>query len=152
MLLEENNPLFDSLMNKLSQFPELKAVISRQLFQGQPIAYVPDDTAVRNAWMFGLVKIQDSTVQIANRIFEVRLYNKFLLDYREQNSEIYAEGSRQKNQFVIEGHLNVRHVLEKFVKTLIICMVTGERLSSKKAGDILCCSLNPLLMGGGIVM
>lgn len=94
MLLEENNPLFDSLMNKLSRFPELKAVIFRQLFQGQPIAYVPDDTAIRNARMFGLVKIQDSTVQIANRIFEVRLYNKFLLDCREQNSEIYAEGSR----------------------------------------------------------
>lgn len=76
MLLEENNPLFDSLINKLKQFPELKAVISRQLFQGQPVAYVADDIAVRNARMFGLVKVQDSTVMIANRIFEIWLKNK----------------------------------------------------------------------------
>lgn len=103
MLLEENNPLFDSLMNKLLQFPELKTVIVRQLFRGQPIAYVPDDTAVRNAYMFGLVKIQDSAVQIANRIFEIRLYNRLLLDYQDQNSEIYAEGARQKNQFIVDG-------------------------------------------------
>lgn len=96
MLLEENNPLFDSLMNKLMQFPELKSVISRQLFQGQPIAYSPDDRAVRNARMFGFVKVEDSTVQIANRIFETRLYNRFLLEYQDQDGGIYIEGARQK--------------------------------------------------------
>lgn len=100
ILLEENNPLFDSLVNKLGQFPELNAVISRQLFQGQPVAYAPDDTAVRDAFMFGFVKVKDSTVQIANRIFETRLYHRFLADYRDQGSEIYAEGVRQKNQFI----------------------------------------------------
>ncbi len=117
MLLEENNPLFDSLMNKLQQFPELNAVISRQLFQGRPIAYNADDTAVRNARMFGFVVVRDSVVQIANRIFEIRLYNRFLLSNKEQSSEMYTEGSRQKNQFIVDGYLNVRRVLEKFVET-----------------------------------
>lgn len=101
-LLEENNPLFDSLMNKLQRFPELNEVISRQLFQGRPIAYNADDTAVRNARMFGFVVVRDSAVQIANRIFENRLYNRFLLSYQEQNSDIYAEGSREKNQILIK--------------------------------------------------
>lgn len=78
MLLEENNTLFDSLINKLNQFPELKSVIRRQLFQGQPVAYTADDSAVRNARMFGFVKTEKGTVQIANRIFETRLYNYFL--------------------------------------------------------------------------
>ena len=54
---------------------------------------------------------------MANRIFEMRLYNKYLLDYKEQDSKIYDEGSRQKNQFIINGHLNVRRILEKFVET-----------------------------------
>ena len=57
MLLEENNPLFDSLINKLYQFPELKAVISRHLFQGQSIAYDADDPIVRNARMFGFLQL-----------------------------------------------------------------------------------------------
>lgn len=117
ILLEENNPLFDSLTNKLSQFPELNNVISRLLFQGQSIAYNPDDIAVRNARMFGFVKIRNSTVQIANRVFETRLYNRYLSDYKEQSSEIYAEASRQKNQFITAGYLDVRLVLEKFVET-----------------------------------
>jgi energy-coupling factor transporter ATP-binding protein EcfA2 len=150
MLLEENNPLFDSLMNKLSQFPELKAVISRQLFQGQPIAYVPDDTAVRIARMFGFVKIQDSTVQIANRIFEVRLYNKFLLDYSEQNSDIYAEGSRQKNQFIIDGRLNVRHVLEKFVETFdYLYGDRGETFLEEEGRRYFMLFLKPIINGRG---
>lgn len=117
MLLEDPNPLFDSLNHKLDQFPELNTVISRLLFQGQRIAYNADDAAVRNAQMSGLVKVCNSMVQIANRIFETRLYNRYLLDYKEQNSEIYMEGSRRKNQFIVNGHLNVRLVLEKFVET-----------------------------------
>ena len=41
MLLDENNPLLDSLTHKLNQFPELEKVISKLLFQGQTIAYDP---------------------------------------------------------------------------------------------------------------
>ena len=95
MLLEENNPLFDSLVNKLYRFPELNKVISRHLFQGQPIAYDADDPIVRNARMFGFVEVHNSMVQIANRIFETRLYNRYLSNYKEQNSDIYTGGSRE---------------------------------------------------------
>ncbi len=116
MLLEDANPLFQSLMNKLKQFPELNHVILQLLFQGKSIAYNPDDTAVQNARMFGFVKVEGSAVLLANRIFEMRLYNKYLLDFKEQDSEIYTEGMRQKNQFIVGGHLDVRRVLEKFVE------------------------------------
>lgn len=150
MLLEENNPLFDSLMNKLNQFPELKAVISRQLFQGQPVAYMADDTAVRNARMFGLVKVQNSTVMIANRIFEIRLYHRFLLDYSEQNREIYAEGSRQRNQFIVDGHLDVRRVLEKFVETFdYLYGDRGEDFLEEEGRRYFMLFLKPIINGSG---
>ncbi len=116
MLLEDQNPLFASLISKINEFEELNGVIVRLLFQGQSIAYNADDVAVQNAIMFGFVKISHSTVQIANRIFESRLYNWYLLGYQEQNSEIYAQGVRQKNQFFTDGFFNVRLVLEKFVE------------------------------------
>ncbi|MCC8107302.1 MAG: AAA-like domain-containing protein [Clostridiales bacterium] len=117
MLLEDENPLFESLNNKLKAFPELNAVIARLLFQGQSIAYNADDPAMKDARMFGFVKVKNSTIQIANRIFENRLYNQYLLDYKDQNSEVYMESSRQKNCFIINGFLNMRMVLEKFVET-----------------------------------
>ena len=116
MLMEDDNPLFQSLMNKLNDFPELNQLLVRLLFQGQSIAYNADSIAVQHARMFGFVKVADSLVLPANRIYEMRLYNKFLLDYREQNSVIYTEGSRQRNQFIVDGHLHVRLVLEKFVE------------------------------------
>ncbi|MCD8397479.1 MAG: AAA-like domain-containing protein [Lachnospiraceae bacterium] len=117
MLLEETNPLFESLMNKLYDYPELNSVISHLLFQGEKIPYNPDDIAMKDAMMFGFAKVQDSSVQIANRIFETRLYNKYLLTSREQCSEMFSEGSRWRSQFVIDGYLDVRRVLEKFVET-----------------------------------
>ena len=141
---------FDSLMNKLNQFPELKAVISRQLFQGQPVAYMADDTAVRNARMFGLVKVQNSTVMIANRIFEIRLYHRFLLDYSEQNREIYAEGSRQRNQFIVDGHLDVRRVLEKFVETFdYLYGDRGEDFLEEEGRRYFMLFLKPIINGSG---
>lgn len=116
MLLDDNNPLFQSLMNKLHDDPELNHILVRLLFHGQSIAYNADSTAVQSALMFGFVKITDSVVLPANRIYEMRLYNKFLLDSKEQNNELYVEGFRQKSQFIVDGHLDVRRVLEKFVE------------------------------------
>ncbi|MCD8083119.1 MAG: ATP-binding protein [Clostridiales bacterium] len=117
LLLNEQNPLFDSLIDKLTDYPELSVMISRLLFQGQSIAYNPDDPAIRTGQMFGFVRIEGSHAVIANRIFETRLYNYFLLKFKEQNSDIYAEGTNPGNHFVIDGHLNVRRILEKFVET-----------------------------------
>ncbi len=73
MLLEDQNPLFESLIGKLNDFPELNDIISKLLFQGQSIAYNPDDKAIQNARMFGFIKIVNSKVFLANRIFETRL-------------------------------------------------------------------------------
>ncbi|MCC8065976.1 MAG: ATP-binding protein [Clostridiales bacterium] len=117
ILIEENNPLFDSLISKLYDFPKMKAVISSILFQGEQVSYNADDRAVRDATMFGFIKVQDSVLRISNRIFETRLYNKFLMDARQQENKIFVEGSREKEQYIIDGHLNVRHILERFVDT-----------------------------------
>lgn len=91
MLLEDNNPLFQSLMNKLHDDPELNHILARLLFHGQSIAYNADSTAVQSALMFGFVKITDSVVLPANRIYEMRLYNKFLLDSKDTKSERTGE-------------------------------------------------------------
>ena len=65
--------------------------------------------------MFGFVKIKQETVAIANRIFETRLYNMFLVLPEAQNQDIYQLAFLSKNQFVQNGHLNVTRILEKFV-------------------------------------
>lgn len=80
-----NSPLFESLMNELYDYPELNLIISRMLFQEEKILYNPDDKVIKNAFVLGFLKVQDSSVQIANRIFETRLYNRILLDKRRES-------------------------------------------------------------------
>lgn len=87
-ILASENPLFDSLTDKLNAYPELKNIIYRLLFQGQSIAYNPDDESIKTALMFGLIKVEDNNVLIANRIFEIRLYNMFLTSAAEQGTDI----------------------------------------------------------------
>ena len=66
------------------------------------------------AAMFGFIRNENSRLAVANRIFEVRIYN-FFLSEEEVNSRIYIEGSIEKSRFIKEGRLNMRLVLERFV-------------------------------------
>lgn len=114
-LLFEKNPLFDSLIGKLCDYPELKDMIYQLLFRGCTIAYNADDKATDMLLMFGFVKAESGTVQIANRIFETRLYNYFLTLPEVQGGDMYKLALRERNQFVRNGRLDMKRILEKFV-------------------------------------
>lgn len=65
--------------------------------------------------MNSYVKIQKEQVLIANRIFETRLYNYFLSTTETQNTDLYKTAIEHRNQFIRQGHLDMRMILEKFV-------------------------------------
>lgn len=116
ILLSEKNTLFESMINKLSDFPELRDMIHALLFIGKSIVYNPDNRAIDIAIMFGFAKVEDNLVVIANRIFETRLYNMFLSSAELQNSTIYKASLQDKNQFIVNGFLNMDLVMAKFVQ------------------------------------
>lgn len=116
MLLNDKNPLFESLIGKLNEYPGVKKLIYRLLFRGENIGYNPDDSGIDMAEMFGFIKVRNGNVYIANRIFETRLYNMFLMSTDEQEKDVYREGARLKNQFIHDGALDMRRILEKFVE------------------------------------
>lgn len=60
----------------------LKAV----LFQGKRVSYNPDLSAVGFASMFGYIINVEGSMQVANRIFEMRLYNLFLAEEEFTNA------------------------------------------------------------------
>ncbi len=116
MLLEEKNTLFDSLIGKLTDFPELDTLVKNILFAGTSTAYNSDLPAVDIAAMFGFIKKRQHNIVIANRIFETRLYNYYLSAADMQEMDIYKASQRDKSQFIIDGHLNMRRILEKFTE------------------------------------
>ncbi len=64
--------------------------------------------------MFGYATENGVNVNVANRIFETRLYNLFLSE-EELSSAMSRKAKEDRNQFVVEGRLNMECVLEKFV-------------------------------------
>ena len=78
ILLREANPLFDDLRKKITDYPELRAMLYAILFRGESYPYNPDNFAIDIGTMFGFIKEKNGQVVIANRIFETRLYNLFL--------------------------------------------------------------------------
>lgn len=115
ILLEEKNPLFESMVNKMYDFPELKHMIYSMLFTGKEHSYNALDQAIGMAEMFGFIKNENGTALIANRMFETVFYNFFLTSSENQNTDIYKAAIQDKNQFVSAGHLNMELILEKFV-------------------------------------
>lgn len=114
LLLNEKNPLFGSLVAKLSEYPELREMLYSLLFQGNSIIYHPLNPAIEIGEMLGFIQNENGCVAIANRIFETYLYNLFLSE-DATNGGMYDLAVRDKNQFIQDGHLNMRLLLEKFV-------------------------------------
>ena len=115
ILVTDNNTLFQSLTAKLSDYPELRYVLHDLLFTGRPIPYVPQNPYIDAAAMFGFIKNDNGTAVISNRIFESVLYNLFISE-EFATSKMYDAGNQDRNQFVVNGHLDVRRILEKFVE------------------------------------
>lgn len=114
MLLLEDNTLFESLDNKLIDFPELKEMLKSLLLKGKTIEYVPGDVGIRMAVMFGFVTLENGMAVVSNRIFETRLYNGFLAE-QARCMDIPQIAAEEKNQFLADGRLDMDLVVQKFV-------------------------------------
>lgn len=115
LILAEKNMLFESLSEKLVSYPELNDMLKSLLFTGKPIVFNYYEPSIGVASMFGFVKNKNGMLVVANRIFETWLYNFYLSVADMQKKEIYAASLMDKNQFIVNGCLNMRLILEKFV-------------------------------------
>ena len=115
ILLGEKNTLFESMVNKLHELPELKEIIYGILFTGKESSYNALNQVIGTAEMLGFIKNANGVVAIANRIFETVFYDLFLTSAEAWSTDIYKAAIQDKNQFIHAGHLNMELVLERFV-------------------------------------
>ncbi len=114
-LVKDDNPLFESIWGKLEANPELKKLINDLLFNGASMPYIATSPYIKDAAMYGFIKNENDRAVISNRIFEAVLYNNFIAESFVSN-KMYLEGERERNQFFVEGHLDMKRVLTKFVE------------------------------------
>lgn len=94
MILNENVPLFDSMVKQLDAYRELRNVLEELIYQGKRIPFSPVEKSINLGLMFGFLKNAGGYVGIANRIFEMYLLNLFIAE-ESVGSEIffYGQGS-----------------------------------------------------------
>lgn len=148
-LIAEKNTLFESLADKLMDYPELKTMLSVILFSGKDIPYVATNHAIEIATMFGFVKNEHNIVRVANRIFESVLYNHLLSD-EIVNSEMYDLALVNKLQFTQGRHLNMKLILENFVKAFTeVSHGKDEKFLEEEGRKYFMLYLKPIINGIG---
>jgi hypothetical protein len=116
MLLKDDHvSLFESLMGKLEDYPELRESLRGILMRGEEVSYVPYDPAQQQMRMYGFVAERGGKVVIANRIFETLLYDHFLGERQGTRAKAMNDaGSLERSLFVRDGRLDMPAVLEGF--------------------------------------
>ncbi|MFI3212531.1 MAG: AAA family ATPase [Eubacteriales bacterium] len=115
LLLNEQNALFDSLIHKLYDYEKIRKMVYSLLFEGQSRTYNIRNDSIQTGEMFGFIKNKNGLVAIANRIFEIILYEQFLSDEMDEN-DTYLHAFQNKNQFIHNDQLHMERILEKFVQ------------------------------------
>ena len=77
MLLTEKNTLFDDLIKKMEDFPEIKSTLKDILYYGKEYSFNLDIKVLNLAAMFNFIKNVNGKVRVFNRTMETRLYNLF---------------------------------------------------------------------------
>ena len=131
-IVMEKNTLFDSLMGKLAEYPEIKAELNRVLLQGETMGYRPDYTPQEQLLMHGFITNRNSNIAVDNRIFEMRLY-KYYTSESVFSRELREEALEYKPMFIKDGILNVPLIMERFIKTqeMLVDMTDGDQRGGK---------------------
>lgn len=149
LILKENNTLFDDITKKLTQFPGLADILQAILYRGQRITYNYYDKDINLASMFNFVYDNNGVTTVSSRILETWLYNFFAS--AERTSAIYKNGETDKNQFVHDGHLDMRYLLERFIVHFndIYSPAHDEKFVEENGRKIFLTYLRPIINGIG---
>ena len=153
-ILFERTPLFESMIRHLDDYPEMKQMFQEILFQGKAFSFNLDTKEISLAAMFGYAVSRNGKVQVANRIFETRLYNYFLSENelaRSDSANLMGDAAvRDRNCFVHDGMLDMDAVIKRFVSTFT--EIYGEedaRFVEKYGRKFFLLYLRPIINGTG---
>ena len=149
LLLKEPNTLFDDMTKKMLDYPDLRNMIQHILFDGASYPFKREAPFIDLGVTFGFFKEQDGMVAISNRIFETQLYDLFLSEMAI-GSQLYAEVSGTRNQFVSAGKLNMDLVMKKFYEYFEeIYSENDQKFIEENGRKLFLLYLKPIINGTG---
>lgn len=148
-MLRQPNTLFDDMIKHLAEYPDLAAVTRNILFHGTEYSFNHYSTALNIGVMFGFLKERRGKTQIANRIFEMHLYQYFLSEELIK-TDIQTFPNAHENQFIKDGALNMDLVIKKFVEYYTDLYQEKDKSFFEKQGrKMFLLYLRPIINGTG---
>lgn len=149
LFLKEPNTLFDDMVKKLYEHPELRNMLQDILFRGARYSFEINHPSINVGVMFGFMKENDNTVMIANRLFETKMYNLFLSE-AEVDGMQHHDLVDSPNQFVVHGMLQMHIVMKKFYEHYEeIFKNCSEKFMEEEGRRIFLMYLRPIINGSG---
>lgn len=150
MLRKESGPLFDDMTKKLADYPDLKHILQNILFHGKRYPFEKDVPLIQLGVTLGFLKEKDGFLAIENRIFETKLYDLFLAESAASHDEIYQIGSMERNQYFVNGTLQMKLVMEKFYRHFTtIYSDNDQKFIEDQGRKIFLLYLQPIINGAG---
>lgn len=148
-LISEKNVLFDDVMKKMHDFPELSDQVQRILYQGAVIPFNRSDKAMEIGCMFDFLCEEGGVLKVSNRVFETWFYELFA-SQSKADEPLFAEGQREKTQFVNNGKLDMPLVLTKFCEHFNdIYGSESDKFIEEKGRKLFMLYLRPIINGVG---
>ena len=150
ILADGNDSLFESIMGKLKNCPTLASQLRDNLMKGDVITWKPDDAEQKQLHMVGLIRQKNSTAAIANRVFEMRLYQYFLGE-TNRNDAFRRDALRNKPIFINDDHtLNMPLILDHFVKIQRMIQKEEEQFLENEGRERFLTYITPIVNGTGM--
>lgn len=149
ILLRKPNTLFDDMIKHLAEYPELDILLPNILFNGMEYAFNAYNAAINIGTMFGFLKESDGKTIIANRIFEMHLYQFYL------SREILKEGkpyfpTSHNHQFIKNNRLDMDLVMDRFLEYYTdIYRDADQKFLEKQGRKLFLLYLRPIINGTG---
>jgi len=115
IIVNSDNTNFGSLIKNIEHNMELYNFLKRIVLDGENITYVKTDEIINLATIYGILKEQNGSCKINNRIYEQLIYDHMMMKVIRKNTYTSMSNYNYKANFITEcGTLDVRKILIKF--------------------------------------
>lgn len=150
ILTSEKNTLFESMIGKIINYPKLNSILQNKIFKGETVSYNASTQEIDLATMFGIIKNANGIVVPANKIFAKVLADYYLSQDEIKSIDIYKVSLRDKNQFVENGKLNMKRILERFIESFTdLYAHKGQKFIEDEGKKYFLLYLRPIINGVG---
>ena len=137
----------DDLSKNLEHYPDFREFMFQVTFNSEDYAYTLLNPMVNMGNMFSYIQNRNGRVAVHNLVFEEALFLYFTVDYSIKNT---AKLSPYMTNYVVNGRLNMEHVLTRFRDLLHEEYRDSTQAFVEKEGRLLFLTfLKPIINGTG---